>query len=265
MGIKSIIVKLILITSLLISSEVKAQEISWDKYDKIDGTNPTLRYGFYTESNGEIQMGRFYFIDDGVNLIVRLAPFGKTATDLPIREFNRTEGILELGWEGKPNCICRLVKQNESLFLGNCIEDNKVMPMAIRVANENDNEWMGSYFPVSETDIQILNKAKEILISKDSRNLNGERNCDDDIETGNFSLFCSLYYASIEVDGVYRHRRPAMRVAREEAVKRYPGEYLHELRDINNNPDITNQELVDILDSCIVKLTEELNSRFIKK
>lgn len=115
-------------------------------------------------------------------MIVRLAPFGKTTTDLPLREFNRTEGILELGWEGRPNCICRLVKQNESLFQGNCIEDNKVMPIAIRVANENDYEWMGSYFPVSETDIQILKKAKEILLSKDSRNLNGERNCYDDMQ-----------------------------------------------------------------------------------
>jgi len=193
MNLKSIIVKLILITSLLISSEVEAQEISWDEFDVIDGANPTLRYGFYTESNGEIRMGRFYFIDDGVNIRVRLAPFGKTTTELPVREFNRTEGILELSWEGKPNCICRLVKQNEFLFLGNCIEDNKVMPIAIRVANENDNEWMGSYFPVSETDIHILKKAKEILLSQDSRNLNGERNCDDDISTGNFSLFCSLY------------------------------------------------------------------------
>ncbi len=139
------------------------------------------------------------------------------------------------------------------------------MPIAIRVVNEYDEEWTGFYFSVSEVDIQILKKAKEILLSQDSRNLNGERSCDDDIATGNFSIFCSLYYASIEVDGVYRHRRPAMRAVREEAVKRYPDEYLHELRDINNNPDITNQDLVDIIDSVIVKLTKELNSELNKK
>ena len=265
MDLKSILVKLIVLTSLLISSELKSQEISWDKYDIIDGPNPTLRYGFYTDSNGQIQMGRYYFIDDGVNLRVRLAPFGIKAIELPVLEFDRSEGILKLAWEGKPNCICELVRQNEFLYLGNCIEDNNVMPIAIRVVNEFDAEWTGYYFSVSEVDIQILKKAKEIFLSQESRNLEGDRICGDDIETGNFSLFCSLYYASIEVDGVYRHRRPAIRLAREEAVKRYPGEYAHELRDINNNPDITNQELVDILDFCIAKLTEELNSELKRK
>lgn len=265
MNLNTIIIKLILIGSLLISSKLNAQEVSWDKFDVVDGTNPTLRYGFYTESNGKIQMGRYYFIDDGVNLRVRLAPFGKTATELPVRGFNRTEGILELGWEGKPNCICKLVKQNEFLYLGNCIENENVMPIAIRVVNEYDEEWTGFNFPVSEIDIQILKKAKEILLLQDYRNLNGDRICDDDIATGNFSLFCSLYYASIEVDGIYRHRRPAMRLAREEAVRRYPNKYIHELRDINNNPNITKQELVDIIDSAILMLTEELNSIFNKK
>ena len=92
-------------------------------------------------------------------------------------------------------------------------------------------------------------------MSKDSRNLEADRNCDDDIETGNFSFYCSLYYAAIEVDGVYRHRRPAMQAVRKEMVKRYPGDYVHRIRDINNNPKITNQELLDILDSVISELT----------
>lgn len=235
-----------------------AQNLNWDEYDVIDGPNPTLRYGFYTESNGVVNMGRFYFIDDGLELRVRLAPYGKTAIDLPVLEFNRGEGIIELGWEEKPNCSCKLIKQNEFLFLGNCIEGNTVMPMAIRIANENDKEWMGLYFSVSDTDISILKKAKEIILSKDSRNLNGDRNCDDDSETGNFSFYCSLYWASIEVDGVYRHRRPAMQAVRREMVKRFPGDYVHKIRDINNNPQITNQELMDILDSVINDLAIEL-------
>ena len=250
--------KLILIILFLFSLKSIAQDLTWDEYDVTDGPNPTLRYGFYTESDGVIKMGRFYFIDNGSELRIRLAPYGKTAVNLPVLEFNRAEGIIELGWEGKPNCSCKLIKQNEVLFLGNCIEGNAIMPIAIRVANENDKEWMGVYFSVSETDISILKKAKEIILSKDSRNLKGDRSCDDDIETGNFSLYCSVYYASIEVDGVYRHRRPAMQALRREMVKRYPGDYVHRIRDINNNPKITNQELVDILDSVINDLTHEL-------
>ena len=250
--------RLILIILLAFSLKSIAQDLSWDKYDVIDGLNPTLRYGYYTESDGIIKMGRYYFIDNGSELKVRLAPYGKTATDLPVLKFDRNKGIIKLGWDGKPNRKCELIKQNDSLFLGNCIEDNSIMPIVIRTANENDKEWMGIYFSVSDTDISILQKAKEIILSKDSRNLKADRNCDDDIETGNFSFYCALYYAAIEVDGVYRHRRPAMQAVRKELVKRYPGNYVHRIRDINNNPEITNKELLDILDSVISELTLEL-------
>jgi hypothetical protein len=246
--------RLILIILLTFSLESIAQDLSWDKYDVIDGPNPTLRYGYYTESNGMIKMGRYYFIDNGSELKVRLAPYGKTATDLPVLEFDRNKGFIKLGWDGKPHFECTLTNQGDSLFIGNCIEKNSVMPMVIRIANENDKEWMGVYFSVSDTDISILKKAKEIILSKDSRNLKADRNCDDDIETGNFSFYCALYYAAIEVDGVYRHRRPAMQAIRKEMVQRYPGNYVHRIRDINNNPEITNKELLDILDSVITEL-----------
>ena len=250
--------RLVLIVLLAFYLSSNGQDLSWDKYDVIDGPNPTLRYGYYTEPDGIIKMGRYYFIDDGSELKVRLAPYGKTATDLPVLEYNRNKGIIKLGWNGKPNRKCKLIKQNDSLFLANCLEDNAVNPIVIRIANENDKEWMGIYFSVSDIDISILQKAKEIILSKDSRNLKADRNCDDDIETGNFSFYCALYYAAIEVDGVYRHRRPAMQAVRKEMVKRYPGNYVHRIRDINNNPEITNKELLEILDSVISELTLEL-------
>lgn len=251
--------KLLILTILLaFSLESDAQDLSWDKFDVIDGPNPTLRYGYYTESDGKIIMGRYYFIDNGSELKVRLAPFGKKATDLPVHEFDRNKGIIRLGWDGKPDLKCTLIKQGDSLFIGNCIEKNSVMPMVIRIANENDKEWMGVYFSVSDTDISILKRAREIILSKESRNLKADRICDDDIETGNFSFYCSLYYASIEVDGVYRHRRPAMQAVRKELVKRYPGNYVHRIRDINNNPEITNEELLEVLDTVISELTLEL-------
>ncbi|MEN2284336.1 hypothetical protein AAGF08_19485 [Algoriphagus sp. SE2] len=253
--------RIMLIILLAFSLESIAQDLSWDKYDVTEGPNPTLRYGYYTESDGIIKMGRYYFIDNGSELKVRLAPYGKTATDLPVLEFDRNKGIIRLGWEGKPKRKCKLIKQGESLFIGNCIEENLVMPMVIRNANENDQEWMGVYFAVSDTDISILKKAKEIILSKDSRNLKADRNCDDDIATRNFSFYCSLYYAAIEVDGVYRHRRPAMQTVRKELVKRYPGNYVHRIRDINNNPKITNEELLEVLDVVISDLTFELKRK----
>ena len=91
------ITRLILIILLAFSLKSIAQDLSWDEYDVIDGPNPTLRYGYYTESDGIIKMGRYYFIDDGSELKVRLAPYGRTATDLPVLEFNRNKAIIISG------------------------------------------------------------------------------------------------------------------------------------------------------------------------
>jgi hypothetical protein len=245
------------IGALLLTGVAAAQQ-DWDELDVVDGANPTLRYGFYTEPTGQVQMGRYYFIDDGVQLRVRLAPYGRTAVELPVRRYDRDDGVLELGWEGKPDRTCRLKRQNKMLFLGNCIEKNVVMPIAIRVANESDAEWMGANFPVSDTDIAILEKAREIFGEQETRNLNGDRNCDDDAATGQFSVFCSLYQASIEVAGEYRHRRPAMQAVREELQRRYPGQYAHRLRDINNTATISNESLIEALDSARTRLVSEL-------
>ncbi|MDT0594794.1 hypothetical protein [Glaciecola petra] len=244
---------------LTFTFESPAYDLSWDKYDVVDGANPSLRYGYYTQAGGKLKMGRYYFIDNGSDLKVRLAPFGRKATDLPVHNYDRNKGIIKLGWDGHPDRECTLSKQGETHFIGNCLEKNLVMPIVIRVANENDNEWMGVYFSVSETDISIVKKAKVIMSSQDTRNLAGDRICDDDIQTGKFSFYCSLYYAAIEVDGVYRHRRPAMQAIRNELVKRYPGNYIHRIRDINNNPQVTNEELLEVLDVVIDKLTLELN------
>jgi len=132
----------VFICVLLLPVCATAQQ-DWDELDVRGGPNPTLRYGFHTEPSGQVLMGRYYFIDDGTGLRVSLAPFGKTAMELPVHSYDRTDGLLELGWEGKPERTCRLQRYTELLFVGNCIEKLDVMPLAIRVANESDSEWMG--------------------------------------------------------------------------------------------------------------------------
>jgi len=233
---------------------------AWDELDVVDGPNPTLRYGFYTEPSGQVTMGRFYFIDDGDNLRVRLVAFGKTAVELPVHDYDRDSGVLELGWDGKPARRCRLDRQNDALFLGNCIEHLTVMPLAIRVVNKYDEEWQGTYFPVSDVDLAIIERAKQILESQDARNVNGDRNCDDDLALNQFSVFCALYVASIEIDGIYRHRRPAMQAARDSLWDRFPGDYAHTLRDINNDKSNSDEELVAALDVAYTELQAEIGS-----
>jgi hypothetical protein len=88
----------------------------WDEMDVIDGPNPTLRYGFYTEPSGRVTMGRYYFLDDGNDLRVRLVPYGKTAVELPVLKYDRDIGTLDLGWDGRPARKCRLGRENDALF-----------------------------------------------------------------------------------------------------------------------------------------------------
>lgn len=245
---------------LLVAPAMASAQQAWDEMDVLDGPNPTLRYGFYSEPSGQLQMGRYYFIDDGTTLRVRLVPFGKTARELPVRAYDRSQGMLELGWEGRPDRTCRLEQQNERLFLGNCIEGLSVMPMAIRVANAFDVEWQGTYFPVSEADLAIVKKAMEVFEAQEQRNLEGDRNCDDDMASGRLSVFCALYAASIEVAGVYRHRRPAIQAVRDHLWERFPGDYVHMLRDINNNAAISDSQLLDAFDSAYTALQSHLGS-----
>jgi hypothetical protein len=100
------------------------------------------------------------------------------------------------------------------------------MPISIRVASEYDKEW----------------------------------HCDDDLLSGRFDVFCALYVASIEVDGVYRHRRPAMHAARDSLLDRFPGDYAHTLRDINNNKSISDEELAAALDAAYKALQAKSGS-----
>lgn len=243
-----------------LSSAIAVAQQDWDAMDVLDGPNPTLRYGFYTEVSGQVMMGRYYFIDDGSNLRVRLVPFGKTAVELPVEEYDRANGVLELAWEGKPERRCRLNRQNEGLFLGNCIENLAVLPIAIRIANEYDVEWQGTHFPVSETDLAIVARATQILAGQSRRNTDGDRNCDDDVKSEVVSVFCALYVASLGVDGVYRHRRPAIQTVRDELRSRYPGEYVHTLRDINNDAEIPDADLIEALESARSTLQSTLGA-----
>ena len=249
----------ILSLAILIPICATSQQV-WDEMDVVDGPNPTLRYGYYTEPSGQVTMGRYYFIDDGTHLRVRLVEYGKAAVELPVRKYDRDNGTLELDWAGKPDRKCRLDRQNDALFLGNCIEDLTVMPIAIRVVNEYDMEWLGTYFPISEVDLAIVEKAKQILEVQDQRNVNGDRNCDDDLASNRFSVFCALYVASIDIAGVYRHRRPAMQAVRDSLWARFPGDYAHRLRDINNTTSISDEELVDALDSAYIALQNDIGS-----
>ena len=225
-----------------------AQE-NTDSLDVTDGDNPTLRYGFYTGMDGVVQPGRFYFVDDGESLEITLANYGQSPVKLPVLSYDRESGLLTLGWDGLPVRRCELQRYEPDLFLGNCVEGEAVMPMSIRISNDFDADMKGRWLRPSATDVAILTRAIAILEQQEQRNPEDDQICDDDISSGRYSVFCALYAASLDETGVYRHHRPAVAAARFQLLMRYPGEYVHLLRDINNNPEIPDDAIIDALRS----------------
>lgn len=114
--------------------------------------------------------------------------------------------------------------------------------------------------PVSNTDIQILKRARQILNSPEKWNRADNRICPD-TET-KFSLYCALEEATYEVAQDFAHRGAAMQEARfviddDLAPNNH---YHHRLMDYNNDPHTTfadAQRFFDLLEARIEGRLEE--------
>jgi hypothetical protein len=109
------------------------------------------------------------------------------------------------------------------------------------------------------SDLKIIQRADSILSSSSIWNKHDERECNDDISTGHYSLYCALYKASIEVTGTYVHRRAAMQIVRFTLEKYENGRVKdHRLMDWNNHPDTTFDEVKKVLRESIETVKQQL-------
>jgi hypothetical protein len=93
--------------------------------------------------------------------------------------------------------------------------------------------------PVTKADVQIVERAREILNSESTWNRADTRKCPADAKT--FSLYCALEKATDEVSGKFEHRGAAMQEARFVIDDIAPNRknYNHRLMDYNNDPTTT--------------------------
>jgi len=116
--------------------------------------------------------------------------------------------------------------------------------------------------PVTITDLQIIEKVRELLKNKDCWNQEDDRDCRDDIEKKRYSLFCALKVASTEVEGEYNHRNAIMQKVRIHINNRYPDKlFAHRLRDYNNMPETTFSDLMNLLGAVENELIHELENK----
>ncbi|HJZ82758.1 MAG TPA: hypothetical protein VKD91_20505 [Pyrinomonadaceae bacterium] len=106
--------------------------------------------------------------------------------------------------------------------------------------------------PVTQADLQIVRRAREILDSPSKWNRADNRECPAGART--FSLYCALQTATIELSGKAEHRGAALQEARfvidEIAADR---NYEHRLMGYNNDPTTTFADIQEVF-----RITESL-------
>lgn len=91
---------------------------------------------------------------------------------------------------------------------------------------------------VTQADVRIVQRAREVLNSPDKWNRADNRVCPPDART--FSMYCALEKATIEVTGSLKHRGAAMQESRFVIDGIAPNRgYHHRLMDYNNDPTTT--------------------------
>jgi hypothetical protein len=100
--------------------------------------------------------------------------------------------------------------------------------------------------PVDENDLRILERASAILSTEARWNRADDRDCPPRALA--WSLFCALHDASLEVTGVYEHRRVCLQEVRFVVEDETRGRELeHRLMDWNNLPGTTFADVKRVL------------------
>jgi len=114
--------------------------------------------------------------------------------------------------------------------------------------------------PVTKYDVQIVQRARELLDSPSQWNRADTRECPAEAKT--LSLYCALKKATDEVTGKFEHRGAAMQEARFVIDEIAPNRtsYHHRLMDYNNDPTTTFddvQKFFRLLEERIAKRVKE--------
>jgi hypothetical protein len=130
-----------------------------------------------------------------------------------------------------------------------------VLAWHLSIAQETENRNL----VFDSTDLRIIQRADSILSDSLKWNKQDDRECSDDIATGNYSLYCALYKASVDIAGEYVHRRAAMQIVRF-TLEKYDNRRVknHRLMDWNNHPDTTFKEMKQVLKESIETIAKKL-------
>jgi hypothetical protein len=111
--------------------------------------------------------------------------------------------------------------------------------------------------PVDRQDLKILDSADMRLANPMVWDRADDRKCDTQDET--FSLYCALYFGSIDTVGEYQHRRTALQEIRF-AIENASGgrEFDHRMMDFNNLPETSFDDVKNVISTARAQLQDRL-------
>ena len=107
-----------------------------------------------------------------------------------------------------------------------------------------------------ETEMQILQTARDLLSSEDVWDRADDRNCEND--DYRLSLYCALARATASAMGRYQHRQPAMQVVRTVIRSEWSERVVdHRLMNFNNDERTTLSDVHRLFDLSLESLRRE--------
>jgi hypothetical protein len=107
--------------------------------------------------------------------------------------------------------------------------------------------------PPSALDREILIRASQILSSTAVWNRADDRRCPS--TATQWSIYCAVERASIEVTGGFNHRRPAAELVRQIVERRTAGRaYTHRLMDYNNDPSTSLDDVHSLFNEALAQI-----------
>lgn len=184
-------------------------------------------------SDGKISQARFETANFPNS--ITYAPYGMTP--VAFKNIKQDKNQIVFSWQYRNNNYrCQLIKQDSTRYKGSCISsDAKVVELTVRHFTPDDASLQGNFIKAGTADIEIIERALLLL----NNGKNWDRRHDSDCDSGTYpyqwSLFCALHQASIDVKGEYRHLRPAIQAVRRAIDEASGGKkYEYSMRDYNN-------------------------------
>ena len=111
--------------------------------------------------------------------------------------------------------------------------------------------------PVDLHDLEILDSADMRLANAMFCDRADDRKCDTQDET--YSLYCALYFGSIDTVGEYQHRRTALQEIRF-AIEDASGgrEFDHRMMDFNHLPETSFDDVKNVISTVRARLQDRL-------